>query len=134
MNIYEYQAKEIFKKYGLKVPKGEVASDASGAEDIAKKIGGKGWVVKAQIKAGGRGKAGGIKIAKSLEEVKRHAKEILGKSLKTYQSGDLAKKIKRVLIEEKCDIAKELYLAIAIDRSRSKVVFSNSWSSKPRFR
>jgi succinyl-CoA synthetase beta subunit len=122
LNIYEYQAKEILKKHDLKTPKGDVASDPLGAEKIAKEIGGRGWAVKAQVKTGGRGKSGGIKFAKSPEEVKRYTKEILSTPLKTYQSGNLAKSVTKVLIEERCDIAKELYLAIAIDRSRSKVV------------
>lgn len=122
MNIYEYQAKEILKIYGVKVPKGKVTSNLQEAEGIAKEIGGRGWVVKAQIKAGGRGKAGGIKIVKSLGEVKRCTKEILSTPLKTYQTGNLAKKINKVLIEEQCDIAKELYFAITIDRLQSRVV------------
>ena len=122
MNIYEYQAKEILKKYGIGVPKGKVTSDPREAEGIAKEIGGEGWVIKAQILAGGRGKAGGIKITKSLVEVKQDAKEVLSSSLKTHQSGDVAKKVNKVLIEQWCDIAKELYFAITIDRLRSKVV------------
>jgi len=124
--IYEYRAKEILKRHGLKVPKGDVASDPLSAEYIAKEIGGKGWAVKAQIKAGGRGKAGGIKFARSLGEVKRYTKEILSTPLKTYQSGNLAKNVTKVLVEERCDIAKELYLAIAIDRSQSKAVVITS--------
>lgn len=122
MNIYEYQAKELLKRYGVKVPKGRVTSSPQEAEDIAKEIGGKGWVVKAQLLAGGRGKAGGIKIARSSEEVKRYTKDILNTPLKTHQTGSAAKKIKKVLIEECCDIAKELYFAITIDRLQSKVV------------
>ena len=122
MNIYEYQAKNILRKHGVKVPNGKVTSGPKDAEDIAKEIGGEGWVVKAQIMAGGRGKAGGIKIAKSLGDVKQYTKEVLSTSLKTHQTGNIAKKIKKVLIEQKCDIAKELYFAITIDRLQSKVV------------
>ncbi|NQT82153.1 ADP-forming succinate--CoA ligase subunit beta [bacterium] len=122
MNIYEYQAKEILRKHGVKVPRGKVASDPLGAEYIAKEIGGTAWVIKAQIHAGGRGKAGGIRFAKSLGEVKQYTKEVLGTSLKTYQSGDSAKNVNKVLVEEMCDIAKELYFAATVDRLRSKVV------------
>lgn len=122
MNICEHRAKDILRKYGVKVPKGKVASDPLSAEYIAKEIGGKRWVVKAQILAGGRGKAGGIKIARSLEEVKQYTTEILGTPLKTCQSGNVAKKVHRVLIEQWCNIARELYYAITIDRLRSKVV------------
>lgn len=122
MNIYEYQAKEILKRYGIKVPKGRVASCPDEAEDIAKEIAGEGWVIKAQILAGGRGKAGGIKITQSLKEVMPYAKEILSTPLKTHQSGKSAKKIDKVLIEEQCNIAKEFYLAITIDRLKSRVV------------
>jgi len=122
LNIFEYQAKELFKKSGLDVPKGKVTSDPQKAENIAKEIGGKAWVVKAQILAGGRGKAGGIKIAKSFKEVKQYTEKILSTPLKTYQSGGSAKKVNRVLIEECCNIDKELYCAATIDRSRSKVV------------
>ena len=109
MNIYEYQAKGILKKYGLKVPDGKVTSLASAAEDIAKEIGQKRWVVKAQILAGGRGKAGGIKIANSPSEAKKYTEEILGTPLKTIQTGSVGKKVKKVLIEECCDIKRELY-------------------------
>jgi len=122
LNIYEYQAKEILRKHGVKVPRGKVASDPLGAEYIAKEIGGTAWVIKAQIHAGGRGKAGGIRFAKSLGEVKQYTKEVLGTSLKTYQSGDSAKNVNKVLVEEMCDIAKELYFAATVDRLRSKVV------------
>lgn len=122
MNICEHHAKDILRKYGVKVPKGKVASDPLSAEYIAKEIGGKRWVVKAQILAGGRGKAGGIKIARSLEEVKQYTTEILDTPLKTCQSGNIAKKVHRVLIEQWCNIARELYYAITIDRLRSKVV------------
>jgi succinyl-CoA synthetase beta subunit len=122
VNIYEYQAKEIFKKYGINIPKGRVISDPNQAEDIVEEIGGDSWVIKAQIFAGGRGKAGGIKIANSPQATQQYIEEILNKPLKTYQSGDSAKRVKKVLVEECCDIAKELYFGITIDNFRSKVV------------
>jgi len=122
VNVYEYQAKAILEKHNVKVPKGKVTSDPLEAGDIAKDIGGDGWVVKAQVLAGGRGKAGGIKMASSIEEVKQYTKEILSTPLKTYQSGKLAKKVRKVLVEERCNIDKELYFAVAIDRMRSRVV------------
>ena len=122
MNIYEYQAKDILRKFGVEVPKGRVASDPAAAESIARDIGGKAWAVKAQILAGGRGKAGGIKIVGALEKVKQSAQQILGISLKTHQSGESGRKVNRVLVEQCCDIARELYLAITIDRLRSKIV------------
>ena len=123
MNIFEYQAKEILRQHGVQVPKGKVASKPSEAEHSAKEIGGSGWVIKAQILAGGRGKAGGIKIAKTLSEVSQYAEDILNTPLKTHQTGSSAKKVNQVLIEELCDIANELYLAITIDRHCSRAVF-----------
>jgi len=125
MNIYEYQAKEILRKQGIRIPKGKPASNPQDAGRIAKEIGGSSWVVKAQVYAGGRGRAGGIKIAKSLKEVKQYTKEILSAPLKTHQ-GRLAKAVKKVLIEEECNIARELYLAVAIDRFQSKIVIITS--------
>jgi len=122
VNIHEYQAKGILKKYGLKVPRGEVISQGESVQEVAKKIGSSAWVVKAQVQTGGRGKAGGIKIAKTLEELKQYTQQILSNPLKTYQSGDAAKKVKKVLIEELCSISKELYLAITIDRLCSKII------------
>lgn len=127
MNIYEYQAKEILRKHGVRVPRGRVASDSLGAEHVAREIGGVAWVVKAQILAGGRGKAGGVRIARSLDEVKQHTKKILGAPLKTYQTGGSGKKVDKVLVEEWCEIAHELYLAITIDRLQSSVVVVASW-------
>ena len=121
MNIYEYQAKEILRKYGVAVPQGEVASSPLAAERIARQIDASSWVVKAQILAGGRGKAGGIKITNSLAEVKQFTQKILTTLFKTAQSGS-AQQINRVLVEECCDIARELYLAITLDRFKSRVV------------
>ncbi len=122
MKIYEYQAKEMLRKHGVQVPSGRVASDPLDAEHVAREIGGAAWVVKAQILAGGRGKAGGIRIARSFGEVKHYTKGILGASLKTYQTGSSADKVNKVLVEEWCDIAHELYFAITIDRLQSRIV------------
>ncbi len=122
MNIFEYQAKAILRERGLNVPNGKVASDAETAKQIAQDLGGEAWAVKAQIKTGGRGKAGGIKIAKSLDEVHEFAGKILSTPLQTYQSGGTATKVKTVLIEECCDIANELYFAITIDRAEKSIV------------
>ena len=122
MNIHEYQGKEILRRYGVKVPAGEVAYAPAEAEEIAKKLDGGVYVVKAQIHAGGRGKGGGVKIAKSTDEVKEYAKEILGMNLVTHQTGPGGKEVKRVLIEEGCDIKKELYLGLVIDRAASRIV------------
>lgn len=126
MNIYEYQAKSLFNQNGIMVPKGKVASDPISAEYIANEMGGNGWVVKAQVHTGGRGKAGGIKIADTLNKVKEYTKTILTNPLKTYQSGNIGKKVRKVLIEEKCDIEKELYFAITIDRLSSRVIMITS--------
>lgn len=126
MNIHEYQGKEILRKYGVKVPKGDVAYTLSEAEEIAKGLDTDVCVVKAQIHAGGRGKGGGVKIAKSKAEVKGLAKEILGMQLVTHQTGPEGKEVKRVLVEEGCDIARELYLGMVIDRATSSVVMMAS--------
>ncbi len=123
MNIHEYQAKEILAKYGVAVPKGRVAFTPDEAEDIAKNfMGDKLCVVKAQIHAGGRGKAGGVKLAKNHQEAKQHAEEIIGKKLVTHQTGPEGKEVKKVLIEEGCQIARELYLGLVVDRARQRVV------------
>ncbi len=122
MNIYEYQAKELLRKEGVQVPKGGVASDPLGAEHVAREIGGVAWVVKAQILAGGRGKAGGIKMARTLAEVKNCTNTILGAALKTHQTGSSGKKVDKVLVEERCEIAHELYFAITVDRLQSRIV------------
>ncbi|MCS7228934.1 MAG: ADP-forming succinate--CoA ligase subunit beta [Candidatus Kryptonium sp.] len=117
MKIHEYQAKEILKKFGVAVPKGRVAFTPEEAVEVAKEIGGELWVVKAQIHAGGRGKAGGIKLAKSYEEVYEHAKNMLGSKLVTYQTGPEGKIVKKVLVEQGLKIQKELYVGITLDRS-----------------
>ncbi len=123
MNIHEYQAKEIFRKYNVPVPNGGVAFSADEALSVAKSLDSRVYVVKAQIHAGGRGKAGGVKIAKSLEEVTLYANEILGKTLITHQTGPAGKKVGRLLVEEGVDIARELYMGIVLDRQSGKFVF-----------
>jgi succinyl-CoA synthetase beta subunit len=126
MNVHEYQAKDLMRKFGIKVLKGEVAKTVEEAVKGAEKLGGKIWVVKAQIHAGGRGKAGGVKLAKSLDEVKKYASEILHSTLVTHQTGPEGKKVNTLLIEEGCNIAKEFYLGIVLDRNTSKVTFMAS--------
>ncbi|MCL6572526.1 MAG: ADP-forming succinate--CoA ligase subunit beta [Bacillus sp. (in: Bacteria)] len=126
MNIHEYQGKEILRKYGVVVPNGKVAFTVEEAVEAAKELGTKICVVKAQIHAGGRGKAGGVKVAKSLEEVRTYASEILGKTLVTHQTGPEGKEVKRLLIEEGCDIKKEYYVGLVLDRATSRVVLMAS--------
>lgn len=117
MNIHEYQAKELFRKYGVPTPRGHVAFNADEAVEAANKLGGNIWVVKAQIHAGGRGKAGGVKLAKSVDEVKQIASEILGMTLVTHQTGPEGKEVQKVYIEEGADIQKEYYLSVVLDRA-----------------
>src|ERR671910_1976079 len=126
MKIHEYQGKEIFRKYGVATPRGFPAFSVEEAVDAAKKLGGKVWVVKAQIHAGGRGKGGGVKVAKSLEEVKKLSSSILGMQLKTHQTGPGGQKVRRLLIEEGADIRKELYLGMVVDRGTQQVVLMAS--------
>lgn len=126
MNIHEYQGKEVLRQYGVAVPNGKVAFTVEEAVEAAKELGTKVCVVKAQIHAGGRGKAGGVKVAKSLDEVKAYASEILGKTLVTHQTGPEGKEVKRLLIEEGCDIKKEYYLGLVLDRATSQVVLMGS--------
>ena len=122
MNIHEYQAKSLMAKFGVAVPRGAVAYTPNEAEEAAKSLGGSIWAVKAQIHAGGRGKAGGIKLARSLTEVREAAQALLGRTLVTHQTGPQGKEVKRVYVEAGCDIARELYLGILIDRASSRVV------------
>ncbi|MGE5680506.1 MAG: ADP-forming succinate--CoA ligase subunit beta [Bacillota bacterium] len=122
MKIHEYQAKEILRKYNVAVPKGKVAFSADEAVDVAKEIGGEVWVVKAQIHAGGRGKGGGVKVAKSIDEVRDLSNQILGMTLITHQTGSEGKVVKRLLIEQGINIEKELYVGITLDRAQSKNV------------
>lgn len=126
MNIHEYQAKSVLAKYGVPVPRGGVAYTPAEAEQVAQSLGGSLWVVKAQIHAGGRGKAGGVKLAKSLDEVKKLTKDMLGMTLITHQTGPEGKEVKRVYIEEGSDIGAELYLSAVLDRSTSSVTFMGS--------
>ncbi len=121
MNIHEYQAKQLMAKYGVAVPRGGVVYTATEAQDVAKQLGGPVWVVKAQIHAGGRGKGGGVKVVKSLEDVRTAAEKMLGMTLVTHQTGPAGKEVKRVYIEEGCDIKRELYMSILIDRATSRV-------------
>jgi succinyl-CoA synthetase beta subunit len=123
MNVHEYQAKSLLKKFNIAVLKGKVAKSVDEAVANAKEMGGNVWVVKAQIHAGGRGKAGGVKLAKSLDEVKKYAGEILGKTLVTHQTGPEGKKVHTLLIEEGCAIDHEYYVGLVLDRSTSKVTF-----------
>tara|TARA_B100001750_G_scaffold247826_1_gene275094 strand:- start:1526 stop:2686 length:1161 start_codon:yes stop_codon:yes gene_type:complete len=126
MNIHEYQAKEILRKFGINVPNGAFVSNLNEIEKIFQKLETKKIVLKAQIHAGGRGKAGGIKIVKDINELKNEAKNLLGKKLITHQTGPEGRKVKRLYIEETCDIHKEFYLSCLVDRSSSKVVFISS--------
>ena len=126
MNIHEYQAKEILRRYNVAVPRGKVAFTAEEAVAAAEVLGGKIFVVKAQIHAGGRGKAGGVKIAKSVDEVRELASKMIGMKLVTHQTGPEGKEVRRVLIEEGIEIARELYLGIVLDRAVSKLVFMAS--------
>lgn len=126
MNIHEYQGKQVLKQYGVVVPNGKVAYSVEEAVAAAKTLGSPVTVVKAQIHAGGRGKAGGVKVAKSLDEVRTYAEEILGKVLVTHQTGPAGKEVKRLLIEEGCDILKEYYVGVVVDRATGRVVMMAS--------
>ncbi|REJ09497.1 ADP-forming succinate--CoA ligase subunit beta [Halobacillus trueperi] len=126
MNIHEYQGKEIMRDFGVSVPNGHVAYTVDEAVEAAKKLGSDVTVVKAQIHAGGRGKAGGVKIAKNLDEVRTYADEILGKTLVTHQTGPEGKEVKRLLIEEGCDIKSEYYVGLVLDRATSRVTMMAS--------
>jgi len=117
MNIHEYQAKEIFRKYGVPTPRGGVAFSGPEARKVAEELGGNLWVVKAQIHAGGRGKAGGVKLARSLDEVEKIAEEMLGMTLVTHQTGPEGKIVKKVYVEEGADIKAEYYLGMVLDRA-----------------
>jgi succinyl-CoA synthetase beta subunit len=126
LKIHEYQGKQIFREYGVPTPRGFPAMSVEEALEAAKKLGGKVWVVKAQIHAGGRGKGGGVKVAKSLDEVRARASEILGMQLVTHQTGPQGQKVRRLLIEEGADIRKELYAGMVVDRGTQKVVLMAS--------
>jgi len=126
MNIHEYQAKDLLRKFGVAVPKGGVAYTPDEAVKAAEELGGPVWVVKAQIHAGGRGKVGGVKLAKSIDEVRQFAGEMIGMTLVTHQTGPEGKEVTRVYIEDGCDIARELYLGILIDRATSRITIMAS--------
>lgn len=126
MNIHEYQGKEVLRQYGVSVPQGKVAFTVDEAVEAAKELGTSVVVVKAQIHAGGRGKAGGVKVAKNLDEVRTYAEEILGKVLVTHQTGPEGKEVKRLLIEQGCDIKKEYYVGVVVDRATNSVVMMAS--------
>ena len=122
MKIHEYQGKEILKKFGVPVPRGQVAFSVDEAVAAAKSVGGDVWVVKAQIHAGGRGKGGGVKLARSIDEVRQRASDILGMRLVTHQTGPEGRIVKRLLVEQGMNIARELYIGITLDRGRSQNV------------
>jgi len=135
MNIHEYQAKELMRSYGVAVPKGGVAYTPAEAEKVAKELGGPVWVVKSQIHAGGRGAGrfkddpdgkGGVRVVKSLAEVKDSAEAMLGHVLVTKQTGPAGKEVKRIYVEDGCDIARELYLSLLVDRGSSRVIIMAS--------
>ncbi|PFJ18552.1 ADP-forming succinate--CoA ligase subunit beta [Bacillus cereus] len=126
MNIHEYQGKAVLRSYGVSVPNGKVAFTVEEAVEAAKELGTDVCVVKAQIHAGGRGKAGGVKVAKNLEEVRTYGESILGTTLVTHQTGPEGKEVKRLLIEEGCDIKKEYYVGLVLDRATSQVVLMAS--------
>lgn len=126
MNIHEYQGKSVLKQYGVAVPEGKVAFTVDEAVQAAEELGTPIVVVKAQIHAGGRGKAGGVKIAKSLDDVRTYATELLGKVLVTHQTGPEGKEVKRLLIEQGCDIKKEYYIGVVVDRGTGRVVMMAS--------
>jgi succinyl-CoA synthetase beta subunit len=126
MKIHEYQAKEVLRKFGVITPRGIPCFSVDEAVEAARKLGGSAWVVKAQIHAGGRGKGGGVKFARSLEEVRQHAAAILGMQLKTHQTGPQGQKVRRLLVEEGADIRKELYVAMVVDRASQRVALMAS--------
>lgn len=126
MNLHEYQAKQLFAEYGVPVLKGAAAKSIAEAEAAAKTLGGAGWVIKAQVHAGGRGKAGGVKLVKSVDELKAAAQKYLGSRLVTHQTDAKGLPINTVLIESLCDIGKELYVSLMVDRNSERVVIMAS--------
>ncbi|MCC6196720.1 MAG: ADP-forming succinate--CoA ligase subunit beta [Burkholderiales bacterium] len=126
MKIHEYQGKEVFRKFAIPVPRGVPAFSVDQAVKAAQQLGGPVWVVKAQIHAGGRGKGGGVKVAKSIDEVRQRASEILGMQLVTHQTGKEGQKVRRLLIEEGADISKELYVGMVVDRATQRVALMAS--------
>jgi succinyl-CoA synthetase beta subunit len=126
MKIHEYQGKELLSKYGVATPRGIACFSVEEAVEAARKLGGRVWVVKAQIHAGGRGKGGGVKVARSLDEVRRHASSILGMQLVTHQTGPAGQKVRRLLVEEGADIKDELYVGMVVDRGTQRVALMAS--------
>ncbi len=126
MKIHEYQAKEILRQFGVPTPRGHACFTLDEAENAARELGGSAWVVKAQIHAGGRGKGGGVKVARTQQEVRDYAGQILGMQLVTHQTGAAGQAVRRLLIEEGANIAKEYYVGMVIDRSRQRVVLMAS--------
>ena len=126
MNIHEHQAKELLARFGVTVPRGKAAFTAEEAGEAARALGGQVWVVKAQIHAGGRGKAGGVKVVRSVEDVVAQARRMLGSTLVTHQTGPSGRVVKRVYVEEGCDIKRELYLGLLLDRQTGKLTFMAS--------
>ena len=126
MNFHEYQAKELFSQYGIPVPAGKVADTPDAAVAAAEAVGGDSWVIKAQVHAGGRGKAGGVKLVRSLDEVRAVSENMLGMKITTYQTGGLALPVNQVLVAEATDIAQELYLSVLIDRANRCIMFMGS--------
>ena len=123
MNIHEYQGKQVLREYGVPVPRGEPAFSVEEAEKAANALGGSVWVVKAQIHAGGRGKAGGVKVVKSIDDVKKEAKRLLGSTLVTHQTGPAGKEVGRIYVEEGAAIEREFYLSLLVDRESARVAF-----------
>src|SRR6476646_5093739 len=123
MNIHEYQAKAVLREFGVSVPRGVAAFSVDEAVNGAKELGGPVWVVKAQIHAGGRGKAGGVKVVKSVEDVRKEATRLLGSTLVTHQTGPHGKQVNRLYIEEGSAIDREFYLSALVDRESSRVAF-----------
>ena len=121
MNVHEYQGKEILRKFGVATPRGAACFSVAEADAAARRLGGKVWVVTAQIHAGGRGKGGGVKVAKSLDDVHEYASQILGMTLVTHQTGPAGRVVRRLLVEEGADIRKELYVGMVVDRSSQRV-------------
>src|SRR3954462_7216566 len=126
MKIHEYQAKEIIRNYGVTTPRGIACFNVDEAVAAAERLGGKVWVVKAQIHAGGRGKGGGVKVAKSIHEVRDWASRIFNMQLRTHQTGPEGQKVRRLLIEEGADIRKELYVGLVVDRGTQRVALMAS--------
>src|SRR3990167_7712420 len=126
MNLHEYQSKHLLAQYDIPVPKNEVIFSPDSVLDAADKLGGQRWVVKAQVHAGGRGKAGGVRLVNNKEELKTAVKDLLGKRLVTYQTDKRGQPVNQILIEQPSDIAHELYLGAVIDRSSQRIVFMAS--------